>query len=139
MRKIYLILFVVLFTMVAHAQQIGMYSHYFYKPMVYNPAFTGSQDAFNVMLLRRVQWADFKGAPQLNMLTLDGSFMDKKVGLGLSLISDKKGINNRTGGNILYSYQANIDEEMHVSFGVSYGMISQTIDYSKNIMLKIMF
>lgn len=131
MRKLVLTGFFILFTIIAHAQQIGMYSHYFYKPMVYNPAYTGAGDAMEAMAIRRVQWADFKGAPQLNIFTLDGILANKKVGLGLTLISDKKGISNRIGGNALYSYRANINEDMYVSFGVSFGLINQTLDYSK--------
>jgi type IX secretion system PorP/SprF family membrane protein len=115
------------------AQQIGMYSHYFYKPMVYNPAFTGMDDATNAMIISRAQWADFKGAPQLNIFTLDGNLMNKKVGLGIQLISDRKGVTNRVGGNVSYSYRLNINDDMHLVFGVSLGVIDQTVDYNKAI------
>ena len=105
MKKIVAILVVFLFASAINAQQIGMYSHYFYKPMVYNPAFTGTSDATNVMFVSRAQWSDFKGAPQLNIATFDGSLMSKKVGLGVMLMSDRKGITNRIGGEVFYSYR----------------------------------
>ncbi len=121
-----------MFTLVlANAQQIGMYSHYFYKPMVYNPAFTGTDDATNAMLISRSQWTGFKGAPQLNLFTLDGNIMNKKVGLGLSLISDRKGLSNRMGGDLNYSYRLNINDDMHILLGVSVGIIDQTMNYSQ--------
>jgi type IX secretion system PorP/SprF family membrane protein len=131
MKKISSITFLFLCAIALHAQQIGMYSHYFYKPMVYNPAFTGTGDATNVMFVSRAQWADFKGAPQLNIATLDGSVLDKKVGLGVMLISDRKGITNRIGGDLSYSYRLNINDDMHLLAGVSIGVMDQTIDYSK--------
>lgn len=114
----------------ANAQQIGMYSHYFYKPLVYNPAFTGSDDA-NALLISRAQWTDFKDAPQLTIFTIDGNLMDKKIGLGLGLISDRKGITNRTGGNLFYSYRLIINEDTRLMFGLSFGIMDQTIDFSK--------
>ena len=77
MKKINLILFTFISALAVNAQQVGMYSHYFYKPMVYNPAFTGTGDATNVMFISRAQWSDFKGAPQLNIATVDGSLMNK--------------------------------------------------------------
>jgi len=131
MKKIIVILFVYLSISAANAQQIGMYSHYFYKPMVYNPAFTGTGDATNVMFISRAQWSDFKGAPQLNIATFDGSLMNKKVGLGVMLVSDRKGITNRIGGDLSYSYRLNINDDMHLQFGVSIGVVDHTVDYSK--------
>lgn len=115
------------------AQQVGMYTHYFYKPMVNNPAFTGYESTTNAMLLHRNQWADFKGAPRLTVFTMDGSLIDKKVGLGFSLSSDRKGITNRTIGNVSYSYGINIGEDARVLFGVSFGVIYQTLDFSKTL------
>ncbi len=113
------------------AQQIGMYSHSFYKPMIYNPAFTGSEDETNVMLLSRSQWIDFKDAPQLTIFTIDGNLMDKKVGLGMDFISDRKGITNRTSGNLFYSYKLIVNDDSRLFFGLSFGIKDQTIDFSK--------
>ncbi|MGZ4049577.1 MAG: PorP/SprF family type IX secretion system membrane protein, partial [Bacteroidia bacterium] len=73
------------------------------------------------------------GAPQLNIFTLDGNLMSKKVGLGIMLISDRKGITNRVGGDLCYSYRLNINDDMHLTFGVSLGVIDQTIDYNKAV------
>jgi type IX secretion system PorP/SprF family membrane protein len=115
----------------AEAQQIGMYGHAFFKPMVYNPAYAGNSESTNAMILSRSQWTSFKNAPQLNLFTLDGNLQNKKVGLGLSLISDRKGITNRTGGNLEYSYRVTINDDMYLRFGVAAGIIDQTIDYSK--------
>jgi type IX secretion system PorP/SprF family membrane protein len=131
MRKGVVLVFIVLFAIVANAQQIGMYSHYFYNPMLYNPAFTGSTDATNAMLINHTQWTDFKGAPKLTAFTLDGSLVEKKAGLGLTLVNESKGITNQTGGYISYSYRIKINEEAHLMFGLSLGVINQSLDFSK--------
>ncbi len=133
MKKIYLLFIFVIFTLLSHAQQIGMYSHYYFKPMVYNPAFTGADEGISAMIISRNQWSGFKGAPQLNIFTLDGN-IHNKAGLGLQLISDRKGLSNRIGGNVSYSYRFMINEEAYFALGVSAGVINQTIDYSKAIL-----
>ena len=115
------------------AQQIGMYSHYFYKPMAYNPAFTGTDEYTNAMLLSRSQWRSFKGAPQLTLFTADGNVMDKKVGIGLNLISDRKGITNLIGGSVYYAYHLSLNNDMQLSMGMSVGVADHSIDFSKAV------
>ena len=131
MKKIYLF-FALFLTMLGNAQQIGMYSHFYFKPMVYNPAFTGFDEGVNAMIISRNQWTGFKGAPQLNLFSLDGN-INNKAGLGLQLISDRKGLTNRIGGNASYSYWLKLNEDTHLSFGVALGVINQTTDYSKAV------
>ena len=116
---------------VLHSQQIVTFNHYFYKPMVYNPAFTGDGDAPNLMLINHTQWTGFKGGPQYNILTFDGNFINKNTGLGASIISDKKGINSRIGGNISYSYKIKFKDKIHLQLGLSFGIINQSLDFSK--------
>ncbi len=128
-----LVLFIFLCSF-AFAQQIGMYSHYFYKPLVYNPAFTGfdgDDDDPSAMLISRAQWTDFINAPQLSIFTIDGNVMDKKVGLGLGLISDRKGITKRLGGHLYYSYRITLNDDTRLMFGLSLGAIDHAIDFSK--------
>ena len=140
MKKIYIFLlfilpglFVILPARQADGQQLAMHGHYFYKPMVYNPAFTGNGDGTNLMVIHHAQWSDFKGAPTLNILTLDRNFMDKKIGLGLGLVSDQKGINNKIGGNLFYSHRLNLNEHTYLSLGLSFGIMDQQYNFSDAI------
>ena len=111
MKHIFKIIVFILIVNHLHSQQIVMFNHYFYKPMVYNPAFTGTSDAPNLMLINHTQWTGFKGGPQYNLLTFDGNLINKNTGLGISIVSDKKGVNNRVGGNISYSYKIKFKEK----------------------------
>jgi type IX secretion system PorP/SprF family membrane protein len=115
------------------AQQVGMYGHYFYKPMIYNPAFTGTDDGTNVMVVSRSQWTDFRNSPQLNILSADGNFMNEKGGLGLIVVSDKKGLSNRTSGNVNYSYKIKFNDDAHLLFGVSLGIVNQQFNFNNAI------
>ncbi|MFY9309981.1 MAG: PorP/SprF family type IX secretion system membrane protein [Bacteroidia bacterium] len=114
-----------------YAQQLGMYSHYFYKPMLYNPAFAGYDNTTNALLLHRNQWTDFKGAPRLTIFTMDGSLIDNKVGIGMCLTSDRKGITNRTTGNLSYSYGISLNDDTRILFGLSLGVVYQSLDFSR--------
>lgn len=133
MKKIYVLFIFLITTVLANAQQIGMYSHFYFKPMIYNPAFTGAGEGIDAMLINRSQWTGFKGAPQLNIFSVDGT-INKKAGLGMQLISDRKGLTNRIGGNVSYSYRLMINDDMHLAFGVSIGAMDQTIDYSRAVL-----
>lgn len=117
----------------ASAQQIGMFSHYFYKPMVYNPAFTGAEDGTSMMLVHHNQWSGFKGAPQSNIFTADKNLLNQKMGLGFKLMTDKRGINSRTGGDLFYAYRMNFNGDTRLALGMSFGIFDQALDYSKAI------
>lgn len=129
-KKLNILLFI-LMSSILNSQQIVMFNHYFYKPMSYNPAYTGTSDVPNLMLINHTQWTGFKGGPQYNILTFDGNFINKNTGLGISIISDKKGVNSRIGGNVSYSYKLKIKDKIHLQLGLSLGAINQSIDYSK--------
>lgn len=126
------ILFFVCIALQGIAQQVGMYNHYFFNQFIYNPAFAGTGNT-QATLISRAQWTGFSGAPQLNIFTMDGAIKNKKAGLGLMLISDKRGLNQRTGGSLAYSYKVSFNEETHLLFGLSLGLINQTFDFSKAI------
>jgi len=115
------------------AQQVSLYDHYFYNPILYNPAFTGDKGNTNIMLLSRAQWTGFDGALKLNMVAADGNIFNKKAGIGAVFISDKKGINERIGGSILFSYKIIISDDSHLRFGTAFRFLSHKMDFSKSV------
>ena len=135
MKKGFTVVLIFLSVITANAQQIGMFGHSFYKPMVYNPAFTGVGDATSATLISRSQWTGFNSAPQLTFFIVDGNFniLNKNLNLGIGLINDRMGISSRTGGSLYYSYKLKLKEDMHVLFGVSLGILDQTMDFSKAV------
>ncbi|HET7819796.1 MAG TPA: PorP/SprF family type IX secretion system membrane protein [Bacteroidia bacterium] len=133
MKKNYLFVFFILSVSLSFAQQIIMHDHFFYKPMIYNPAFTGKGNGTNVLLIHHAQWTGFKAAPQLSCFTLDRNFMDKKIGLGLGVINSKAGINSKIGGSLFYSHRLNINDNAYLALGLSGGVIDYSVDFSKAI------
>lgn len=133
MKVKYLTLSAFLISLSLQAQQVNMFNHYFYKPMIYNPAYAGNKET-NVMLISKSQWSGFKQAPQSLILTADGSLLKDKAGLGISMISERKGIVNRSGGDIYYSYRLKINEDINLRLGIAFGIIDQTIDFTKALL-----
>lgn len=127
----YIFIFFTLIAMNSFAQQVGMYNHFFYKPFVYNPAYAGAEGNTEAMMINRSQWTSFNNSPQLNIFTVDGAINNDKVGIGLNLISDKRGISRRVGGSLAYSYHLKINDDTKILFGLSAGVVNQSIDYSK--------
>jgi type IX secretion system PorP/SprF family membrane protein len=117
-----------------NAQQMARFSHEFYKPMIFNPAFTGSEEALDAMIISRAQWIDFRNSPQQNIFTLDGALPDKKMALGIDLLSDRRGISRKTGGDLFYCYRLKLGESSSLSFGVSLGILDHTLFYSEAVL-----
>lgn len=130
MKKVIVFICVVLFALSTNAQQIGALGHSYLKPIVYNPALTGASGYANAMLISKLQWTGFKGAPQLNVFNFDGNLRNKNIGLGVGLISDKKGLTNRVGGNFAYAYRLRLNKDIDLHFGISAGLINQSHDFS---------
>lgn len=130
MRKLVVLVSLLFLTVVTHAQQLEMLAHSFYKPMIINPAFTGSSGYYNTMLMRRMQWTGFNGAPVLNMFNFDGNFKRKEIGLGINLYNETRGISSRTGGNLFYAYRLKLNDDINLLFGISAGGLSQALNFS---------
>lgn len=113
------------------AQQIPLYSQYFYNPFLYNPAQTGVNDKINVFFNYRKQWAGFDGAPETRTLTFDMPIAQQKAGIGFYLFSDVTNIFSKKGGFFSYAYHLHFSEKHRLSFGISGGVQTQKIDFEK--------
>ncbi len=100
--------------------------------MVINPAYAGYKESVNLSLLHRNQWSGIKGAPKTQSFIVDGAFFNnKKVGLGLSVINDKIGLQNQTSAYANYSYRLPVGEDdSRLSFGIALGISQYTLNGS---------
>ena len=96
MKKTVIIVFSLIFSYVANAQQDAMYTHYMYNTLSVNPAYAGSRGALSITGLHRSQWIGFEGSPITQTLTVHTPVLTKNIGLGMSLINDKIGPTNTT-------------------------------------------
>ncbi|CAN5320686.1 hypothetical protein BH09BAC5_BH09BAC5_19530 [soil metagenome] len=115
------------------AQQLPLYSQYYYNTFLYNPATTGVTNETNAFLVHRSQFSGIPGGPVTNAFTIDGFMDDKNVGLGFSIFNDVQDITERLGIYASYAYRLKIDEDQAVRFGLSLGFLDNKIDFSKAI------
>jgi len=122
MKKTVIILFSLIFSFIANAQQDAMYTHYMYNTLAVNPAYAGSRGALSITGLHRSQWIGFKGAPITQTLTVHTPVLTKNIGLGVSLINDQIGPTNTTSLYFDFSYRINFKDKSHLAFGLKGGM-----------------
>lgn len=131
MRKLNISAALLLIAASAFAQQLPFSSQYYTNMFVTNPAFTGTSESTRAFITHRSQWIGIAGGPQTSFLTLDGPIQDKNIGLGLKLYSDVTDITSRMGAFGTYSYKLKINDDSHVLFGLSLGILNNRIDFSK--------
>jgi type IX secretion system PorP/SprF family membrane protein len=104
------------------AQQDPMFTQYMFNMLAVNPAYAGSHGALNVTGLYRNQWVGVDGAPTTQTLFAHSPFINRKVGLGLTIINDKIGPIRQTMLFADYSYTVNITEKSKLAMGLKMGI-----------------
>ncbi len=117
-------------TIAVNAQQTVRFSNYLFNKMIINPAAAGSNDYIEIMGSYKKQWVGFNGSPQTSFLSVDGSTLDKRLGLGMQVISDQTGALNQTGviGNI--ATRVRLEDNKWLSLGFSTGWFRNTLNGS---------
>lgn len=127
MKKLYVTLaFTLMIFMSAKAQQDPHYTQYMYNMNVLNPAYAGSKENLSVGLLYRSQWVGISDAPKTATLSVH-SPVGEKVGLGLSVISDKIGPVEENNVYADFSYTLNLGGQHRLALGLKAGATFQNI------------
>lgn len=121
MKKIYLLGSLLLLQHLSLAQQDPQYNLYQFNQLVINPAYAGARNGLSAIASTRQQWTSIDGAPQTTCFSVHSPFLEKNVGLGLTIINDKLGPKSMVGiyGNAAYILKLN--REWRLSFGLSAG------------------
>lgn len=119
MKKFYIIIVLLVATQV-YGQQDPQYTQYMYNMNVINPAYAGSRENLSFGLLYRSQWAGIDGAPETGTF-FGHTPVGQKVGLGLSVISDRVGPVKETNAYADFSYTLKLGGEHRLAFGVKAG------------------
>lgn len=107
------------------AQQLSMYSQYYWNDYVINPAFTGIKNTPRVQFGYRNQWSGFQGSPKTYTVGGHVGLNKQNMGLGGMIFSDDQGGAIRQNGVMLnYSYQLKLNQNSGLSFGVA-GILNQ--------------
>ena len=125
MKKIKLIVLALLSAIVlknVYAQQEPQYSQYMFNMMSVNPAYAGTREALNALVLSRFQWIGMDGAPRSHTFVLHTPVKDKKIGIGMSVINDYIGPVRNTYLNLNYAYRISLNEKLTLSMGLKGGI-----------------
>lgn len=125
MKKTIFFISVVILGWNANAQQLPIYSQFYFNDYIINPAATGLGDASMVQLGFRNQWTGFTGAPKTFSLGGYARLAKQHMGVGgMVFRDDTGGALSQTGVLINYAYQVQIDKSNVLSLGLS-GAINQ--------------
>lgn len=113
-----LVLVFVFITSLGFAQQDAQYTQYMYNTINVNPAYAGSRGVMSIFGLYRTQWIGLDGAPETATISVNTPLNDSKLGLGVSLVSDKIGPTNETAFSADLSYTIPTSETFKLSFGI---------------------
>lgn len=133
MTRNYIWLFVLIAGM-ASAQQLPQYSQYMLNELAINPAVSGKDEFTDMRSNIRHQWIGITDAPRTYMLSIHGPIQSKHMGLGINLFTDIVGPTRRTGLSGTYAYHLKLEDDMHLSMGLSAGILQWGIDGSKLIL-----
>ena len=103
---------------IAVAQQESVYTFYRQHMNLVNPAYVGMDSVTIATSTLRKQWTGIANAPETQAVSF-GTSMGKKVGLGMTVISDKTFIEKETFVGADFSYKIQMDETMDLYLGIS--------------------
>lgn len=106
----------------AGAQQDALVSKNVFNGLLLNPAYAGSHPYFCSALVYRTQWTGFEGAPNTQLLELDGPLAKETMGVGLVISHDKIGVTEETDFYGSYSYKIKLGEKNKLAFGLRAGV-----------------
>lgn len=112
------------------AQQDPQYTQYMYNTLSVNSAYAGSLGHLTITGIYRTQWVGLEGSPNTQSFTLDTPIA-KKVGLGLSVVSEEIGPSEEQYIDANFSYTIQSGQTHKLSFGIKGGGRVINIDWTK--------
>jgi len=106
-----------LLTCTIYGQQDQQYTQFMYNKLGYNPAYAGSMGLISATGLIRSQWLGLEGAPNTQLISVDASLYEKRVGLGFNIVRHSIGISNRYDFDAAYTYRVPVGKGM-LGFGI---------------------
>jgi len=111
------------------AQQETAYSFYRQHMNLVNPASVGIDSITVATSTLRKQWTGVPNAPETQAVSF-GTTLGKKVGFGMTVISDKTFVEKQTYFSLDFSYKLKMSETADVYFGIKAGGNSYNVNTS---------
>jgi len=120
-KKAFGLLIILTASLISSGQQDPMYTQYIFNMQTINPAYTGTWQTIGFLAISRLQWVGIEGHPSTQTFSLQSPFKSENVGLGMNVVHDKIGMENRILFNLDYSYRLSIGEKTSLRFGIKGG------------------
>lgn len=118
------VMFMLLVSIISQGQQDPMYTQYNFNTQTINPAYAGTWENLGFVVLGRHQWVGMDGAPRTYTFSMQTDMKNENVGLGLNVISDKIGREQRLSIFGDYSYRLRVSDKSYLRLGLKYGITS---------------
>jgi len=130
MKRLFLSILAVLFSLHLSAQMFPLSDHYVVNALAINPAFAGCQDALSLTASYRNQWVGFNDAPKSYILAIHTPVFNDRVGLGLLVENNSIGIFKETSflGNYAYRMQLHGGK---LALGLGFGVTVYNIAWNE--------
>ncbi len=127
-----MVIFVLLVSVCAEAQQSAQYSQYTFNNFGFNPAFAGTVKCVDFRAGYRMQWVGFEGAPRTTFASLQMALKKKKYrtsgkqAVGIYLEQDEVHMTTRTFMKLAYTYHTKVSPKYTMGLGVFAGIQQYT-------------
>jgi type IX secretion system PorP/SprF family membrane protein len=113
--------------------QDPQFTQFYANPLYLNPAFAGTAKCPRICLNYRNQWPNLSGTYVTYSASYDQHFDVLAGGVGLQVYSDDqaKGTLRTTNASLMYSYQAVINREFSLKFGIQATYFQKSLDRTK--------
>jgi len=112
------------------AQNYPVYNSFYINPFLYNPAEAATPFMY-VYAHHRQQWMGVEGAPVLSAVTMNTLLHETKAGIGVKISNYSRGLLSTTDFTASYAYGIPVSKKNWLFFGLSGGLISNSIDLSQ--------
>jgi len=114
-----------------YAQQLPLYSQYYFNDYAVNPAVGGTRSYIDARSNHRYQWQGVTDAPRTYTLSVHGPLKKGNGGLGAFLFTDHVGPTRRTGAQLSYTYKLKITQRIKLAIALSGGVLEWKLDAHK--------
>lgn len=120
MKKILYIVILSQVCFICIGQQIPYDNIYLANKYLLSPAFAGASKNIEASLAVRKNWFGFEGAPEIQVVSIDGAISDKSnTGFGASFVHYRTGNITHFTGNFSYAYHVQLNRNNFLSFGLN--------------------
>ncbi len=107
-----------------HGQNDPLFSQYMFSMQTINPAYAGMWEKIGFSSLVRKQWTGINRSPLTEYISLHSPLNNELVGVGLNIMNDSYGREERFSVLADYSYEISLTPKRRLRFGLKLGFLN---------------